>query len=371
MSKLCPGCGVELQNLDVVTCQNCGNGIIDELAIKIRSQPFNVKYDSILIKNIKTLFHQRKPGFWYIFASTIGFALTKITWGRFVFKNTKFCIQAKTFFHQHKPDVWYAFAVILGLATFGILVYHCFLSFSFADPDDMGVIFATIQGFALNLASFFANPGAFADPNEMVVIFAAIQAFALILSAIFIISQLHGTKNVARANFISSLNKSYVENKTFVDLYDKLHKCQADDCRKCGSVEFNIKDRSTHCKLEAEIPISTITNYLTFFETIYLLKKDNVISFKYFDNLFAYRFFFAVHSKLFQQTKLFDRKVDYKEIFCLEYEWLKYRESIGKSNEMYISSKKDYVSLEEYLPLKELFESDEEYQQLIVDCIKE
>jgi hypothetical protein len=260
----------------------------------------------------------------------------------------------------------------------------------------------------------FFSPLSSDTPQNVEAIFAGIQAIALILAAIFIVIQLRDTKKVASADFISNLNSAFVRNKDFVKLYDILYKCQTGTCGRCGSVPFNITDKKTYCKLmdpptesdptkpdppksdptkpdptESEptksdstksdstesdkliITIALLANYLTFFETIYLLKNDNVISFKYFDNLFAYRFFLAVHSKLFQQAILYPRQRNFKEIFCLEYEWLKYRESRNILGELTICKAPNYVSLEEYLPLEKITDSSYRYKKLILDCIEE
>lgn len=77
----------------------------------------------------------------------------------------------------------------------------------------------------------------------------------------------------------------------------------------------------------------SISNCLTFFETIYILKNRRVISFEIVDDLFAYRFFLAVHSDLFQKNKLGSQPENFRNIYKLEKEWLDYRVSIGKNSQ--------------------------------------
>lgn len=87
---------------------------------------------------------------------------------------------------------------------------------------------------------------------------------------------------------------------------------------------FNLSVRLQK-KCAIQIDKNKISNYLTFFETIYLLHLSGVVNIKTLNELFSYRFFLATHSKLFQQEKLQVQPFNFRNIYKLEKEWLKYR----------------------------------------------
>lgn len=159
------------------------------------------------------------------------------------------------------------------------------------------------------------------DSDTISLIISFVEAIGLIISLVIAIQQLVDSKEIARATFITEINKSFVENPDYMRLYDALQNCYEKKCEhkdECNDDE--------PCKLD--FPKSIVSNYLTFFESIYLLKKNGVISYELLDNLFAYRFFLAVHSKFVQESKLKLQPQNFINIFHLEHEWLEYRQSI-------------------------------------------
>lgn len=149
-----------------------------------------------------------------------------------------------------------------------------------------------------------------------------VEAVGVIISLIIATSQLTDSKEIARATFITELNRSFVENKLYVKLYDAFQRCYDGTCKYFHCC--------TGCCL-LKYPKSYVSNYLTFFETIYLLTQNNVISFDMIDDLFSYRFFLAVHHKFVQQTKLQAQPQNFKNIFILEKQWFEYRKRRGKN----------------------------------------
>ena len=145
---------------------------------------------------------------------------------------------------------------------------------------------------------------------------------SFIVSLIIAIRQLGDSKEIARAQFVAELNKSFVENHDYADLYNALQNCND------GACERGPCDEKTPCSLPFQKGL--VSNYLTFFETIYLLISDGVLSLPVIDDLFAYRFFLAVHSKFVQEMKIIPQPENFANIFKLEHDWLAYRESIGK-----------------------------------------
>lgn len=187
-----------------------------------------------------------------------------------------------------------------------------------------------------------------------------LEAIGLIVSLFIAIRQLVDSKEIARATFITELNKSFVENQDYVALYNALQSCFDKDCRAgkpCGKA----CDITEDCGLD--FPKGQISNYLTFFETMYLLHKNGVVSFEIIDDLFAYRFFLAVHSKIVQQKKIKSQPQNFKNIFCLEYEWLRYRKEHGKDADPAADS------VYNRLLLKDLV-GEAEYKKLTDSCRK-
>ena len=153
-----------------------------------------------------------------------------------------------------------------------------------------------------------------------------IEFVSIILTVAVAVWQLVDSKEIARATFIKELNQSYVDNPDYMKVYNMLQNCFDKTC------EYHPDNGvCTNCKMNIEKGV--VSNYLTFFETIYILKKRRVINFKVIDDLFAYRFFLAVHSEYFQKSKLEPQPNNFKNIFKLEKEWLDYRVSVGKNNQ--------------------------------------
>lgn len=134
--------------------------------------------------------------------------------------------------------------------------------------------------------------------------------FCTIISAFLVYLQLRESTKIAESEFILNLNNLFVTNEEYTRMYDKLSK------HKDGK-RLILKD-------------SEISNYLTFFEVFWILKKDGAIDFEVFDDLFAYRFFLAVHNPYIQRRKLVKYPTNFKNIYKLEKEWIEYRRKVGK-----------------------------------------
>lgn len=137
-------------------------------------------------------------------------------------------------------------------------------------------------------------------------IIAMMSAAVEIISALLIVIQLRDTKKIEEAQFILNLNQSFVTNELYSRVYTELEKGEA-----------------------AQLTPVEISNYLTFFESIYLLLQQDVISMSVLDDLFQYRFFLAVHNPEVQRIKLIDRPQNFRNIYCLENDWIAYRQKRG------------------------------------------
>lgn len=175
----------------------------------------------------------------------------------------------------------------------------------------------------LVIASVASTSIVLVHSKDYSLVFSILQTVGLIVSLVVAVKQLSDSKEIARADFITELNCSFVENSSYTSLYNYLQNCLDGvcDCTDCTE--------EGHCTLQVEK--GDISNYLTFFETMYLLIKQGAVSFEMMDDLFAYRFFLAIHSQLVQEKKLCVQPENFKNIYRLENEWLKFRRKRGKS----------------------------------------
>ena len=156
------------------------------------------------------------------------------------------------------------------------------------------------------------------NTDTISIFISAMETVGLLVSLIVAVQQLADSKEIARATFITELNKSYVENEGYTDFYNALQNCRDGIC-KCDNT---CNGENGKCSLE--FPKGAVSNYLTFFETMYILHKNGVLSFETIDDLFAYRFFLAVHSEFVQEIKLAAQPFNFINIYRLEKEWLDY-----------------------------------------------
>lgn len=141
----------------------------------------------------------------------------------------------------------------------------------------------------------------------------SISLLALLIAGvgvIMVVVQLRDTRKLQEAEFIVNLNHAFVDNANYAKMYSELEKYD--------------KENKT-----PEISRIEISNYLTFFETIYLLVKRRGIQMETLDDLFAYRFFLAVHNETVQNMKLVNEPYNFRNIYYLEDLWTKYRKERG------------------------------------------
>ncbi len=174
------------------------------------------------------------------------------------------------------------------------------------------------------------------DESETISVFVSVvEAIGLIITVIIAVFQINESKEIARATFISELNKSYIENPEYISIYNYLQKCVDGQCPYKSQCELSNKCYMGESQPEGGGFLkSAVSNYLTFFETIYVLNKKGVLGIDVIDDLFAYRFFLAVHSKFFQQEKLLVQPENFINIFRLEKEWIEYRKRVGKDADL-------------------------------------
>ncbi|MBE6904320.1 MAG: hypothetical protein E7480_06895 [Ruminococcaceae bacterium] len=218
-------------------------------------------------------------------------------------------------------------------------------------------VFLVVIALIITISSFVKALLGLSDDTVISMAISIVEVVGVLISLIVAVRQLSDSKEISRASFVTELNRTFTENKDNMELYTALQDCLDSKCAK----ENNCTEE-TECNLK--FPKVVVSNYLTFFETIYLLEKNGAIDFEMLDDLFAYRFFLAVHSKFVQQVKLKPQPENFKNIFCLEYEWMMYRKNkAGKNdaeNSVYKKNKLENLLVTE--------EQKEMYSKWIKEC---
>jgi hypothetical protein len=141
-------------------------------------------------------------------------------------------------------------------------------------------------------------------------LFSLISIIIAATGALLVVIQLRDSKRIQSAEFIMTLNQSFVENEGYSKVYTELE--AADTSGK-----------------EPNLTRIQISNYLTFFETFYVLYKEGAVTLEILDNLFSYRFFLAVHNSYIQRVKLISSPANFRNIYLLEKDWVDYRRKKG------------------------------------------
>lgn len=138
--------------------------------------------------------------------------------------------------------------------------------------------------------------------------FGIVGALAGIVAIYF---QMKREKNISEGEFIYSLYDGFSNNENIKNIYHKLEDCTNKGCKRDPFVKDDI---------------GYIIDYLTFFETMYLLIKRKIITIDLIDELFAYRFFIAVHNPYVQKHNLIKYNTFYKNTYRLHKRWVEYRQ---------------------------------------------
>lgn len=205
------------------------------------------------------------------------------------------------------------------------------------------VLIILIASIGLLIAQLCLEDGAI--KTAITVISGSFESIGLIVTILMAIIQFKDDNEVQTASFIRSLNADFIRNEKNVQIYDKLSACNFKECPKIGECELNHKYKCIH-ETDGTFSRSQISNYFTFFETIYILYKKGTIDIEVIDELFGYRFFLACHSKVMQDMKLYS-PTNFYNIYALEHIWVKYRIDKGK-----LDKEKYYEGVETYRKLR-------------------
>lgn len=125
--------------------------------------------------------------------------------------------------------------------------------------------------------------------------------------AVFI--QIKGSRDLAIGEFILNLQQEYSANEKNCDLFIKCWNSLKDK----EPLELKKEDRAD------------ILNYLTFFESLYIMVENNILSLEILDELFGRRFFVVVNNVEIQKKDLAENYLYYLNVYRLHALWKEYR----------------------------------------------
>lgn len=144
------------------------------------------------------------------------------------------------------------------------------------------------------------------------------------VGVVLVFRELEMTNDIAEAEFISNINTTFVTNEDYKKVYVALDYYQR--LVSCGAPPEVLREAEKRIE---SLDNSYISNYLTFFEVLNVLRKKGVLHLDTIDDLFAYRFFIAVRNRCVYRRKL--AKGNFKNILELQDVWEAYRREHGYS----------------------------------------
>ncbi len=148
-----------------------------------------------------------------------------------------------------------------------------------------------------------------------------------VVGALAIWFELRRSKELAQGEFVVNLNNSFSVNDDVKSLYKKL----------IDGAPLTEEDRMG------------VVEYLTFFETVYILISREVVKIDIINDLFAFRFFTAINNQDLRDMELITDRQFYRNIYRLDKIWHEYRYYKGYTSE----------------PLSDLEKSVEDYRKMI------
>ena len=151
-----------------------------------------------------------------------------------------------------------------------------------------------------------------ANYNELIAIVSALIAI------ITIAKQIDAQQETSEAQFIFDINDKYVSNEDYKHIYTLLDSYQILLDTGASREELDAQEERLN-----NLSNSQISNYLTFFEVLNLLRLKGSVKLEMMDDLFAYRFFIAVRNPVIYRRKL--KYGNFANIRQLHDEWVAYR----------------------------------------------
>lgn len=134
-------------------------------------------------------------------------------------------------------------------------------------------------------------------------------------AAIPVFWQIKAGSDVSKAEFVMSLQETYTNTPGFTELF-----------LQCwNNYKGDISNDEMNKYLNNDNMKKVIVDYLTFFESMYLMEEQGVLEIDTLDDLFGRRFFIVVNNKAIQDIELLKNKEYYQNVINLYEDWSEYR----------------------------------------------
>ena len=176
------------------------------------------------------------------------------------------------------------------------------------------------------------------------------EVMAVVVSLIAAFGVFYQTKkntDTSKADFILGLQEDFTSNSQFAELFEYCWECFNNEAEKCEKTLENYIENNR----------IVLLNYLTFFESIYLMYEQHVIDMEILDELFGRRFFIVVSNVIVQELDLKKNGKYYTNVYYLYEEWYSYRERKIEREKYSIQNEKE----ERQICFLEFSEKNERY----------
>lgn len=174
-----------------------------------------------------------------------------------------------------------------------------------------------------------------------------------VVAAIAVFYQTKKSTDTARAEFVLNLQQDFTDSEKFSELFEMCWLNYNEEVDNEQLLEYLNRNKEN------------LLNYLTFFESVYLMKKQGVITIELLDELFGRRFFIVVNNLTVQEFDLAKNSNYYSNIFYLYKDWSEYRIKSLKKSELECGKKKLLIDFEESSKRNRPLDKCEEYKEIV------
>ncbi len=147
----------------------------------------------------------------------------------------------------------------------------------------------------------------FVSMNNQSSIIQCASLLSAVLGVVLLALEMYQSRKITEADFLADLNASFVSNEDYKKAYTLFENYDFENCP------------------DLDLENIHLSNYLTFFEIFQLLIDRGTLNISMVNDLFGYRFFIAVHNPYVQKKKLVKSPENFRNLYILEKEWVKYR----------------------------------------------
>lgn len=146
------------------------------------------------------------------------------------------------------------------------------------------------------------------DENEWALVIDIFMLMLTFCGLVFAGTQLLSNKNLNESQFLMQLNSGFIENKDLVEVERRLERFYIGEI---SEIEM-LKDWGMNSPMR-----QNMIDYLVFFEGLSVSIQKHIIKIDSMDDLFAYRFFLAMHNPAIQIIELKEYPHYYRGCFVL------------------------------------------------------